>query len=215
MPEFENNHYESEAETDSSNLESGQLIIVSGPSGAGKSTVLRRLLEECELSLELSISATTRPARKGEVDGRDYHFVTREQFEQMRARGEFLECMEVFGRNWYGTLAHQVDGALQAGKWIILEIDVQGALSVMKLRDDAISFFIHPGTRKELERRLRSRNTDEDAAIERRLDVAEEELSALSYYDHEIVNRDLDLAVQEICQLLKKSAIKGRACLKS
>ena len=161
----------------------GQLVIVSGPSGAGKSTVLRQLLESCELPMEMSISATTRQPRAGEVDGRDYHFVSREQFESMRRQGAFLECMEVFGRDWYGTPVGPVDVALQAGKWIILEIDVQGALSVMKQRRDTLSFFIHPGSRQELERRLRSRSTDDEAAIRRRLEVADEELAALSYYD--------------------------------
>lgn len=199
----------------SQQVEPGQLVIVSGPSGAGKSTVLRELRAACELPLELSISATTRAAREGEVDGQDYHFVSREQFGKMRERGEFLECMEVFGRDWYGTPVKQVDQALQAGKWIILEIDVQGALSVMKRRRDTLSLFVHPGTREELEKRLRSRGTEEESAIQRRLEVADEELTALSYYNHEIINRDVELAVEKICQLLKKSAGESKECLKN
>ncbi|MCR9294265.1 MAG: guanylate kinase [bacterium] len=193
----------------------GQLVIVSGPSGAGKSTVLRQLLECCDLPLEMSVSATTRAPRPGEEDGRDYHFVSLEQFHAMRENGEFLECMHVFGRDWYGTLAAQVDQALADGKWIILEIDVQGALSVMKRRDDTLSFFVHPGSRSELEHRLRSRKTEDEQAIQRRLEVADEELSALSYYDYEIINRDVNVAVSEMCQCLKKSAREGKACLKS
>lgn len=195
--------------------EPGQLIILSGPSGAGKSTVLRNLLETCTLPLELSVSATTRAPRKNEVDGRDYHFVSREKFAEMRAEGEFLECMEVFGRDWYGTPAKQVDQGLADGKWIILEIDVQGALSVMEKRSDAMSFFVHPGTREELEKRLRSRGTDDETAIRRRLEVAEEELTALSYYRYEIINQNVDRAVEQICQLLKKSASEGKPCLKN
>lgn len=195
--------------------EPGQLVIMSGPSGAGKSTVLKELMKQCELPLQLNVSVTTRAQRKGEVPGTDYEFVSREAFDSMREKGEFLECMEVFGRDWYGTPAQSVDKALAGGKWIILEIDVQGALSVMKSRHDTISFFVHPGTREELEKRLRSRGTEEEAAILRRLEVAEEELTALSYYDHEIINRDVNQAVEQICQLLKKSAGESKACLKS
>lgn len=194
--------------------EPGQLVIVSGPSGAGKSTVLRQLMNRCELPLEMSVSVTTRRPREGEVEGRDYHFVSRDEFQTMREAGEFLECMEVFGRDWYGTRGRLVDEALQDGKWIILEIDVQGAMSVMKDRD-CVSFFVHPGTREELENRLRRRATEDEVAIRRRLEVADEELTALSYYDHEIINRDVDLAVDEICQFLKKSAGKDNTCLKN
>ena len=193
----------------------GQLIIVSGPSGAGKSTVLRGLRERCELPLQLSVSYTTRAPRPGEVNGREYFFVSREEFESKRANGDFLESMEVFGRDWYGTPAKNVDEALAAGKWVILEIDVQGALSVFKRRRDTISFFVHPGTPEELEKRLRKRGTEEDAAIKRRLEVAEEEQTALVYYNHEIINRDVDQAIEEICQLLKKSSEESKACLKS
>lgn len=182
----------------------GRLIILSGPSGAGKSTVVRELLATCPLPLELSVSATTRPPREGEVDGRDYHFVSPERFETMRHQGEFLECKEVFGQHWYGTLVQQVDVGLQAGKWMILEIDVQGALSVLEKRADALSFFVHPGTREELEKRLRSRGTDSETAIRRRLEVADEELTALSHYKYEIINRDVERAVAEICQWLQQ-----------
>ncbi len=184
----------------------GRLIILSGPSGAGKSTVVRELIATCPLPLELSVSATTRAARTGEIDGREYHFVSSEEFAAMRGRGEFLECKEVFGRHWYGTPVAQVDEGLRAGKWMILEIDVQGALSVMEQRRDALSFFVHPGTREELEKRLRRRGTDDEASIQRRLEVAEVELTALSCYQFEIINRQVDLAVEEICRWLKQNA---------
>ena len=105
----------------------GQLIILSGPSGAGKSTVVRRLLDECDLPLKLSISATTRGPRLGEQDGQQYFFMSDEEFQRCREAGEFLECMEVFGLgHWYGTLREQVTTGLKAGNWVILEIDVQG-----------------------------------------------------------------------------------------
>ena len=183
----------------------GRLIILSGPSGAGKSTVLRRLLTGCPLPLELSVSYTTRPQRFGEVDGRDYHFVSRERFQELRAAGMFLECKEVFGRgDWYGTPAEHVDQSLQAGKWVILEIDVQGALTVLEQRPDTLSFFVHPGSIEELEVRLRGRGTESDAAILRRLEVAAEELQSMHRYRYEIINRDVEHSAHEICQLLQQ-----------
>lgn len=193
----------------------GRLIILSGPSGAGKSTVLRELIDKCDLPLQLSVSATTRKPRPGEQDGVDYHFLSLEQFQEMRAAGNFLECMEVFGRgDWYGTPANKVEQVIASGKWVILEIDVQGALTVMKKCQDALSFFVHPGTVSELETRLRKRGTDDEAAIQRRLEVAEEELTFLSYYKHEIINREVATSVEEICQILK-SVGKGDSCLKN
>jgi guanylate kinase len=186
----------------------GQLIILSGPSGAGKSTVVRQLLATSSLPLKLSVSATTRKPRQGEVDGIDYHFVSHDQFRQMREAGEFIECKEVFGRgDWYGTLHSEVDQALAEGKWIILEIDVQGALSVMQQRDDSISFFVHPGSLDELAKRLRARGTDSEDAIQRRLEVAAEELQALGHYQYEIINRQVELAVAEICHKLQSHVL--------
>ncbi|MCA9133924.1 MAG: guanylate kinase [Planctomycetales bacterium] len=184
--------------------ERGRLIILSGPSGAGKSTVVRELLSNCPLPLVLSVSATTRPQRPGEQHGRDYYFVSKEQFEHMRAAGEFLECKEVFGRgDWYGTPAQQVEAGLAAGKWVLLEIDVQGALSVLKKHPAALSFFVHPGSLEELAIRLRRRGTDSETAIERRLEVAAEELQALKHYQHEIINREVHQSASEICKILR------------
>ncbi len=191
--------------------DSGKLIIVSGPSGAGKSTVLRRLLAESPLPLQMSVSATTRAPRPGEVNGRDYHFVSHEEFRRLRSEGAFLECKEVFGRgDWYGTLARTVQLGIQDGRWVILEIDVQGALSVMEKHADIISFFIHPGSTEELRQRLLSRNTDDEQAVLRRLEVATEELQAVRHYRYEIVNRDVDLSVQEICKILEAHAIGAK-----
>lgn len=181
-----------------------RLIIVSGPSGAGKSTVVRKLIEECPLPLTLSVSATTRAPRKGEINGQNYHFVSEQEFTAMKDAGEFLECKEVFGQNWYGTQSSQVNQGLEAGNWVILEIDVQGALTVMQQRDDAVSFFVHPGSSEELEHRLRRRGTDGEAAILRRLAVAQEEMEKRHHYHHEIINRNVDQAVAEICELLQQ-----------
>ena len=197
-------------------MSQGRLVIVSGPSGAGKSTVVRELIATCELPLHLSVSATTRQPREGEVDGKDYHFLSPEKFQKLRADGDFLECMEVFGRgDWYGTLAKQVDEELSNGRWVILEIDVHGAMNVLKNRDDAISIFVHLGSMDILEKRLRNRGTDDESAIKRRLEVAEEELTFLSYYDHEIINREVSSSVEQICELLKKNVGKGDSCLKN
>lgn len=184
--------------------ERGRLIIISGPSGAGKSTIVRRLLSECPLPLTLSVSATTRQPRPGEQDGREYWFLSDERFSELRAEGAFLECKEVFGRGvWYGTLTDAVRSGLDAGNWVILEIDVEGAATVLAKDVSPITIFLHPGGMDELERRLRSRGTETESAIVRRLEVARGEMEALPRYDHEVINRDVDKAVEEICQLLQ------------
>ena len=178
-------------------------MIVSGPSGAGKSTVLRMLLDNCPLPLMLSVSATTRPPRDGEQQGVDYFFLDQDEFFRRRERGEFLECKEVFGRgHWYGTLRSQVATGRQAGKWVVLEIDVEGARSVVEQVDDAITIFIHPGSMEELERRLRDRGTESEESIRRRLKVAGVEMAARSRYAHEVVNNTLEQAAEEICRIL-------------
>lgn len=183
----------------------GKLIIISGPSGAGKSTVVERLLSECGLPMALSVSATTRPPRAGEENGKHYWFLTDEEFGNQREKGEFLECKEVFGRGyWYGTLRSTVSAGLNAGKWVILEIDVQGALAVLETRPEAITVFVHPGSMEELERRLRNRGTETEASIQRRLDVAAEEMSFRHRYQHEVINNEIDDTVRTVCQLLRQ-----------
>lgn len=185
-------------------VQPGKLIIISGPAGAGKSTVVRELLTKCPLPLVFSISATTRQPRPGERDGVEYYFLTPEDFSRHRNNGEFLECKEVFGRgDWYGTLKSQVTSGLEAGKWVILEIDVEGALTVLDQYQDVITIFLHPGSLQELETRLRRRGTDSEASIVRRLEVARREMTYLDQYRHEVVNDSKDLAVQRICQLLQ------------
>ncbi|MDV6031987.1 guanylate kinase [Stieleria sp.] len=184
---------------------SPRLIIISGPSGAGKSTVTRRLLSECDLPLRLSVSATTRGPRPGEQDGREYHFLSQQRFRELRDQDAFLECKEVFGKgHWYGTLRSEVADGLAAGNWIILEIDVQGAIEVMEhLETDPISLFIHPGGMDELERRLRDRGTETEAAIQSRLETAAGEMRFVHRYQYEIINGSVDAAVAQVCQILR------------
>lgn len=182
-----------------------RVVIISGPAGAGKSTVVRRLLQRPEFPLVLSVSATTRPPRPGERDGVDYHFLSREEFQRRRHNGEFLECKEVFGRgDWYGTLRSEVTSGLAAGKWVVLEIDVEGALAVLKELPDALTIFLHAGSIEELERRLRQRATESDESLRRRLEVAQQELRFIDRYQHEVINRSVAQAVDDICDILKR-----------
>lgn len=182
----------------------GKLVIISGPSGAGKSTVLDRVLKECPRTLELSVSATTRRPRPGEEDGVNYHFLTKDEFFRRRENGEFLEWKEVFGRgDFYGTLRETVTAGLNAGKWVVLEIDVEGAMMVLESQE-AITIFLHPGSMQELERRLRERKTETEESLQRRLEVARHEMTFIDRYNHEVVNDTIEQAVQEICDILAR-----------
>ena len=187
----------------------GGLVIISGPSGAGKSTVVHQLLRQKQLPLVLSVSATTRTPRPGETDGVNYHFLSKDDFQRRREAGEFLEFKEVFGRgDWYGTLQSEVASGLEAGKWVILEIDVEGAMSVLAAHPDAVTIFIHCGSLEELERRLRQRNTESEASIQRRLEVARGELALQDRYTWQINNSDVQQSVHQICEILAREGKK-------
>ena len=188
----------------------GKLIIFSGPSGVGKTTILKLLHKECKLPIVESVSATTRLQRPGETDGVSYHYLTKDQFRTHIENDNFLEYTEVFGRgDLYGTLREPVDQALEDGKWIILELDVVGALKVLKIHPDAITIFVHPGSVEELENRLRGRGTESEEALTRRLEVAKGELEASSHYKNIVYNTSVEQTVDEICQLLSAIAEKS------
>lgn len=174
----------------------GKLIVLTGPSGVGKGTLLRSLLQR-HPELCLSVSATTRQPRPGEVNGKDYHFVTAQQFDALIAQGELLEWAE-FAGNRYGTPRQSVVDAIQAGKWVILEIELEGARQIRHTFPDALRIFILPPSIVELEYRIRNRGQDSEGAIARRLKRAEEEINAANEFDIQIVNDDFDKALDRI-----------------
>jgi len=184
----------------------GKLVVFSGPSGVGKTTVLNRLFERAPVPLVASVSATTRQPRHGEKDGIDYHFLSPQEFEALRRREEFIECFQVFGSgHWYGTLKSQVTPGLESGKWVVLEIDVKGAISVTELYPNAITIFIGPASLDELEKRLRGRGTESEESVRQRLRQAREEMALADRYRFRVINDDVDRAVDEICDILTQS----------
>lgn len=183
-----------------SEAQRGALIIVSAPSGCGKSTLLHRLMEKRE-KLRFSVSATTRSPREGEVDGRDYFFVDQPTFQRMIEEDAFLEHAEYVG-NHYGTPKAAVDALLDEGYDVYLDIDVQGAMQIKRLRPETLTIFVMPPSLAELESRLRSRGTDSDAVIRSRLETAERELILKDHYDYVVVNDEVDRAASEISDLI-------------
>jgi guanylate kinase len=174
----------------------GRLFVIAAPSGAGKTSLVRALMER-EPSLQFSISYTTRPRRPSEVHGRDYFFVATEEFEAMVARGEFLEHARVFD-NRYGTARSQVEASLGTGRDLILEIDWQGAQQIRRAMPECVSIFILPPSRAELERRLRSRATDSDEVIQRRLLDAAADMTHWDEFDYVVVNDDFERALADL-----------------
>ncbi|MDR0521286.1 MAG: guanylate kinase [Planctomycetaceae bacterium] len=180
------------------------LLVVSGPSGVGKGTLLQKVFAESGFPLQMSVSATTRSPRPGEIDGKHYHFLSAGDFENRRLAGEFLECFEVFGTGtWYGTLRQTVAEGLAAGCWVVLEIDVNGAKKVKEQFPDAVTFFIEPKNIDVLKARLQGRGTETEEAMRRRLATALEELKHAGEFDYRIINEDIDTAVQEFTAILK------------
>jgi len=178
----------------------GRLFVLAGPSGVGKGTLRRLALSDIE-NLTYSVSCTTRPPREGEHDGVDYHFITMQAFEEKIANGLFLEHAIVHG-NRYGTLLESVERETEAGRDVLLEIDVQGARQIKEILPESVLLFIVPPTLAVLEERLRQRETESEAKIALRLKNAEKEMALLSEFDQIIVNNDLNLACKELRKAL-------------
>lgn len=183
----------------------GKIVIISGPSGVGKSTICKEVVKRLD-NVCLSISVTTRPMAEAEVDGQDYWFLSQQQFRKRINEGSLLEYAEVFG-HLYGTPKDNVEVALGAGKTIILEIDVQGAREVKSVCPDAVMVFIFPPTEKELAQRIKNRGREGMEAAEERLEGADTEFAAAwQYYEHMVVNDDLEHAVKEVIQIIKQNS---------
>lgn len=179
----------------------GFMLVLSSPSGAGKTTLSRMLLDS-ESNLTMSISVTTRPIRPGEQEGKDYYFVNQENFSQMVANNELLECAEVFG-NSYGTPEQKVEESLAQGVDVLFDIDWQGTQQLSRQRrEDLVSVFILPPSMDELERRLRKRAQDSDEVIKGRMAKASNEISHWHAYDYVIINEDIDESLRQVRSIL-------------
>lgn len=183
----------------------GVLVILSGPSGVGKGTVRKRLMEIKGLNLFYSISLTTRSIRPGEVDGREYYFVDRPTFEQNIANGNLLEYAEFVG-NYYGTPKDKVEAMLDSGKNVLLEIEVNGTMTVLSKVPDAVSIYLIPPSFEALESRIRGRSTEPEEIIQARLAKARKEMTFQNQYKHVVVNDDVETAALAIAKIIKESA---------
>lgn len=180
----------------------GVLLVISAPSGAGKLTLLNKVRESQAGSFVTTVSATTRAPRTGEVDGQDYYFLTREDFEAKRTADEFVEWAEVHG-NLYGTLFSELDRCLATGKDVILELDVQGMESLKEIRHDVVTVFLMPPSLEVLETRLRNRGTDEDDVIALRLKNAGDEMAQRHGFDYIVVNDKIDQAASDLEAIIR------------
>ena len=181
----------------------GRLVVVSGPSGVGKGTVIAEALRAVP-TLELATSATTRPRRRDELDGREYHFLTEPEFHRRVEEGDFLEHVSYAG-NRYGTLRGEVERRLRAGRDVVLEIEVVGARAVKRQMPESVLVFIAPPAVADLEARLRGRGTDSEKEIESRLEIARREMEAQPEFDHVIVNDDAGRAAAELAALVRSA----------
>ncbi len=179
----------------------GKLIVISAPSGAGKTTIAHEILKH-NPSLEFSVSANTRPRRLGEVDGRDYFFLAREEFERRVRAGEFVEWEEIYG-NLYGTLKSELDRALRSGHHLLFDVDVKGGLSIKRQYPEALMIFIEPPSIEVLRQRLRDRHTEDAATFARRMERVAMEMEAGKAFDRHCVNDELARAVEEVQALVQ------------
>lgn len=185
----------------------GLLIVLSGPSGVGKGTVRAAIFEKDNQEFVYSVSATTRNPRPGEVDGKDYFFKTREEFEEMIQNKKLLEYAEYVG-NYYGTPLDYVQETIDKGKDVFLEIEVQGALQVREAMPDGVFIFLTPPDLQELESRIINRGTDSNEVITRRMKVAREELGLMKYYDYAVVNDKVENAVKNIEAIIQTEHLR-------
>ena len=181
-------------------MKKGKLYVISSPSGGGKSTVIK-MLRKKNPELYYSVSATTRPPRKNEKGGIDYHFLNEEEFHRKIASDEFIEWAEVHGY-YYGTLKDPIVQCLNAGKKVLLDIDVQGGIQVKKIIPEAVLIFLLPPSMKTLETRLRDRGTDSDEVISRRLNMAKDEMKYANRYNFQVINYHLEHTVKEIMAII-------------
>ena len=179
------------------------LLIIAGPAGVGKGAVVSRLLER-DSSFTLSVSATTRAPRPGEVDGVHYHFISKAEFESLIGQNQLLEYAVVHGDNYYGTLLNELTRAEANDQTLVFEIDLQGARQVKAIIPNAISVFINPPSWEELENRLRNRATETEEQIQTRLVTAREEIAAAGEFDYQVTNHEIDQCVDQIIELVQK-----------
>jgi guanylate kinase len=178
------------------------VVVISGPSGAGKSSFVKELLRRNGGDLVYSVSATTRAKRPHEVEGKDYFYLTREEFERRVDAGEFIEHAEVHGE-WYGTLRSQTEKVLAQGRNVLLDIDVQGGRSVRRVYPDGVFIFVLPPSMEDLEERLRARATDREDRIKIRLENARREIALMREYDYAVVNDDLENATHRVLAIIE------------
>jgi len=179
-----------------------KLVIVSGPSGAGKSTIVKHLLDK-GIGLEFSVSATTRQPRESEKNGREYYFLSVEEFKRRIRKGDFIEWEEVYEDQLYGTLKEEIDRILEKGNHVLFDVDVKGGINLKKIfGHKAISVFLMPPSKKELEKRLRHRGTDDPLKIKMRLSKAQEEMKLADQFDNIVINKDLEQAVNEVYNIV-------------
>jgi len=180
----------------------GKVVIFSAPSGAGKTTIVKEMLNQ-EFGLEFSISACSRPKRENEINGQDYYFMTIEEFKNKIEKDEFLEWEEVYKDQFYGTLRSEVDRIWAKGKDVIFDVDVVGGLNIKKIfRDSALSIFIMPPSIEVLAERLKGRSTEDELSLKKRLEKAKHELTFADQFDVQIVNDDLEVAIDEASALV-------------